>query len=352
MDTTLTEWLLEHAGPTVRYRTAAELLDDPSAVDLERLERDLLASPLVKRWLPRLAAGEFHSMKNTAFENAMNKLVDLGLRAGMKPLDHRAAHFRKWLTAEARRREHWGDKVIAAAGLLRAGYPVEEPVTGFLRWRLDDLQKTCRKGAYDIYLDEDGYADIPRSLRGKRFLKPEFATAGEVRLPWIHDMYWLAHFPADARDATTARKIAAIVRYVLDPGYQAIQDGYGWMSVALPGQARHHYAIGWSAHLPDCGKPDLGHRQRARLVQRVELMAHFPAAWKMPLFQRGLAHLEAHRTERGTYLFSRDYLKEQLNGYWVTGACMGLEENRRPAGAIEVESTFRMLKIKRLMGEA
>ena len=135
---------------------------------------------------------------------------------------------------------------------------------------------------------------------------------------------------------------------MLDPGYQAVDDGYGWMSVSLHGQAPRHYAIGWSAHLPDCSKPSLGHRQRARLVQRVELMAHFPAARKMPSFRDCLAHLEDHRTDRGTYLFPRDYLKEQPNGYWVTGACMGLEENRRAATAIELESTFRMLTIHRL----
>jgi len=79
MQSALTEWLLENAGPVIRYRTATELLNDPTRIHLDRLRKDLLESPLVRRWLDRLVPGGIHSSQNTAFENPMNKLVDLGL---------------------------------------------------------------------------------------------------------------------------------------------------------------------------------------------------------------------------------------------------------------------------------
>ncbi|UCH36336.1 MAG: hypothetical protein JSV65_08275 [Armatimonadota bacterium] len=280
----------------------------------------------------------------------MNKLADLGLKAGMVPFDKRAAHFRRLLVANAGRREGMGfllHKIIMAAGLLRAGYAMEQAVISFARQRLDDLYETCRKGAYDIYIGEDEYAGIPRALRNKRFVKPELTPDGELRLPYIHDIYLLAHFPGDAKDAATARKIDAVVRYVLDPRYRALKDGYGYLR-QQDGDHVHHYAIGWSAHLPDCSKRSLGGYERARIVQRTELMAHFAAAAETRSFRDALAHLETYRTERGTYLFPRDYLREQQSGYWVTGAYMALEANRRSSRTIEVESTFRMLKIKRL----
>ena len=54
------------------------------------------------------------------------------------------------------------------------------------------------------------------------------------------------------------------------------------------------------------------------------------------------------RTPRGTYHFPARYLREQPSGYWVQGAYMRLQENRRARLSLELESTFRMLKIKRL----
>ena len=172
MNALLTHWLLEHSGPAIRYRTATELLDDPAGINLDRLRQDLLQSRLVNQWLERLVPGGIHSSHNTAFENPMNKLADLGLKAGMAPLDKRTAHFRRLLAERARRREGMGfllDNIIMSAGLLRGGYPMEEPVITFLRQRLDDLYDTCRKGSYDIYIGEDEYAGIPEGLSEEAF---------------------------------------------------------------------------------------------------------------------------------------------------------------------------------------
>jgi hypothetical protein len=86
------------------------------------------------------------------------------------------------------------------------------------------------------------------------------------------------------------------------------------------------------------------------LVLFLELGARFAAARASPWFQEGLAQLESYRTPQGTYRFPTDVLKEAPNSYYLyAGAHMGLGENRKQAQAMEIESTFRMMKIKSLM---
>jgi hypothetical protein len=77
-------------------------------------------------------------------------------------------------------------------------------------------------------------------------------------------------------------------------------------------------------------------------------MGQFPAARRHPWFVNGLDYLHSFQTEKGTYLFRRSYLPEQPNGYWVNGARMGLEEDRKTRLAIELESTFWMVMLQYL----
>ncbi len=93
---------------------------------------------------------------------------------------------------------------------------------------------------------------------------------------------------------------------------------------------------------------------RSRVAQRGELeeAKHSAHSRNLPevdsAFDMGLAHFETYRTERGTYLFPRHDLQERTSGYWVTGAYMGLKESRRPKRVLELESTFWMLRVKKL----
>ena len=104
----LAQWLLKNGGPVVRWRTASELVDDFSPIELERMRQDLLAFPLVQTWLGRMnldglggnletPSPEFlhqlgwmvHGSKNIQLENVLGKLAELGLRQGMPELDER-----------------------------------------------------------------------------------------------------------------------------------------------------------------------------------------------------------------------------------------------------------------------
>ena len=84
------------------------------------------------------------------------------------------------------------------------------------------------------------------------------------------------------------------------------------------------------------------------VLQNLELLAHFPDAVASPWFRTRLAGLEEHRTPEGRYRFPRDLLREGRTGYWVNGSYMALDDGRRSHAAVELESTFRALRIQTL----
>jgi len=82
----------------------------------------------------------------------------------------------------------------------------------------------------------------------------------------------------------------------------------------------------------------------------LELSARIPAARRAPWFQEGLATLERFRTERGTYRFPSAFLTQKTNSYhFYQGNHMGLGESRRGGKGLEIESTFRMLRLRKWM---
>ena len=72
-------WLMAHAGPAIRYRTATELLGG-EGVDLEALRAGLQAYEMTREWIDRLVpvrSGDMfslHGSKPEAFENVCAKL--------------------------------------------------------------------------------------------------------------------------------------------------------------------------------------------------------------------------------------------------------------------------------------
>jgi hypothetical protein len=63
----LTEWLMDSAGPIVRYRTATELLG--GSVDLKPLHQAMLECTEVRKWLGRLGGSAIHGSTDHHIEN-------------------------------------------------------------------------------------------------------------------------------------------------------------------------------------------------------------------------------------------------------------------------------------------
>jgi hypothetical protein len=351
-DKSLAEWLLQQAGPAIRYRAAAELFDDRPKSDLDGLLNDLLESPEVERWLALLdrpgGVGPLHSSKPAAFENVMGKLFELGVRAGVKRLDEKTTPFRQWLAEKVEKGAlQAGDFYarLAAGALARIGYTDAAVAASFER-TLERLHRTARKGSCDIWLPPEECANLPRSCRGKPFIRPEFLFGGETPLPLIHDIYGFAGFLRGKTALSTRRKINDVIGYILLPAFQKLPGGYGYF---LDSRRRRCWAHGWGVRLPTTDDLDNNDFEAACFLQRLELMAHFPRAVKSRWFASGLRRLDDYRTEKGTYRFPARFLKEQKSGYYVAGAYMGLGENRRCREGMEIESTFRVLRIRRLI---
>jgi hypothetical protein len=340
------DWLLENGGPVIRYRTATELLNDTRNYDIDQLSQELIRSPLVGALGTSKELIHLHSSKVTAYENAMGKLVQLGCHNGILPFDQKTQYFRKWLHSYTLSPEYdWTPfmRMVVGSFLVVAGYYQENAVRDFLEHRLEILWRFTRKVDFNIFTDREQYPDIPKGFHDKPLVKPELYAGGEERFPTIYDIHALANYPTHLLSEDIQNRIDSVIEYVLHPKYQAFPEGYGLMRAGK----RKYYAIGWSVHLPGY-YPKRGKRlDENRLIQRLVLMSNFPTARKHHWFQESLKKLEDYRTEGGTYIFPRSYLQERSSGYWVTGAYMGLEENRRKKIAIELESTFWMLKIKK-----
>jgi hypothetical protein len=339
------QWLLENGGPAIRYRTATELMNEASVtsagIDLDQLTIDLLQSAMVRQWLDRIGLPggltSLHGSRPSAFENVCAKLCELGLRAGMlQEFDDKMQPFRRHLAGW---NERWGQPLLASC-LNWAGYD-DEAVLACLTERLEAMVRLAHLGDYDIYVDQDTFGDFPSAFRKMPLVNPEFYG----RLPSIWDIYALAHWPEALKNDETQRQIGAVISYILHPGYQALQEGYG---VMRSGKQRY-YSMGWSIHLPGYTGFEFSRSiHEYMFVQRLELMAHFDAARQSAWFQDCVQHLEGFQTDQGTYRFPGRYLREGSSGYWVTGAYMRLEENRRVRRSLDLDSTFRMGLIAKL----
>jgi hypothetical protein len=346
-DAELIDWLLDRGGPSVRYLTATQLVEKPLGADIEKLEAELLASEPVRIWLDRLErVRDIHGSSDLHLENVLGKLTSLGVRFGMQPFDLRIEPFRGTF-AKPRDVLALLHSSILSAGLARAGCD-DEDLCDFLCRRIDHLYQTASRGVFAIYLPRDTFDDYPEARQHLPLIDPRFYPEGRFDLPFIHDLHALASLPAPIRGSPTTRKINTIVNYVMHPDYQRLRDGYGTFRAA----SAHYCAMGWSAHLPAYDHFPPEGFDMMRLVQRLELMAGFSPVTRNFWFTRAIEHLEQFRTTAGTYRFPRQYLEDLHVGYWVNGARMALEPGRRGAAAIEIESTFRMLRIRKRITSA
>ena len=353
-DTQLAEWLLENGRAIIRYRTATELLGQLAGRDVAALRRQLLADAQVRCGLGNLGPGtapnQIHGAADRTFESAMGKLITFGCRARMAELDRRTLPFRRWLRGEvARPKTHpLGTfyPTIVAAFLSMAGYRAEPAVRAIIRRRVESVSRFARKKDYSIYVPWTGQHKMPEVAKGRPLIDPRLYEDGNLRLPWVHDVNALTGLAARQRNDP---RVGAIINYILEPEYQRLSPGYGMLWV----KGSQYWVMGWDARLPGYLEKDLsklGRYEAAQLVQRTLAMSHFRAAWRHPWLARAVRHLESFRTRDGTYRFPARYLVETSSAYWVSGGRMGLGENRRSRLALELESTFWMLKIRRTLG--
>lgn len=348
----LENWLFEKGNAVVRYRVANEICKDNMTANSSDLKEELIACSEVKTWLSYFNPSEvdlrnYHGSFNTCFENYINKLINLGLHAGIKEFDEKTLPLRSWFFDMIQKdKETWDvfALIIFAASFLRAGYRDDAIVT-FLKERLKYVYDFTEACEYDLYDNAELYKGIPAAFKGRPIIRPDLYKNGVYKYPLIFDVYGSVAM-LEVGNPVDVDKVYSIIDYILNVKYQALPDGYGILSA--PGKKYH--SMGWDVKLPcfngsttdfeNCG---------SLLLQRLELMAHFKNAANSSWFISALNYLESFKTIDSTYILPKQFLTEK-EGYWVLGMHMGLGENRRQLQANEIESTFWMLKIRSTTG--
>lgn len=349
----LVQWLLRHAGPIIRYRTYVDILKERDVGVVSGALSDVLTSPLVQEWLqkltPRFDLSSVHSSNSDAYENAMGKLAQLGLRAGLQPFDGKTLPFRIWLTDHLDQPPSQPHSVflksIIASFLSYAGYGDISPVSSHLQRRVEALYEFAKEPDFGlIFADKGQFKGIPKKLDEYDLVDPELYPEQQLRLPWIHDIRGLAFCRDIMQKKQLKQQAERTVMMILTEEYQSLPWSYGIVKYG-----HRYYVLGWAAHLPNYEQRALKERF-GELLLCLEMLAPFDCVRQSEWFRNSLRYLEEFRTADGTYKFPRAFLVERGSGYWVKGCRMGLEERRSSAYALECESTFWVLRIKSLAG--
>lgn len=342
------EFLLNYGNPVIKYRTMTELISNNGRSQVQALEKDLLKYSETKERLNYLKSVEscnlysIHGSKNYKLENSLPMLLDFGVKKGMEEFDE----IMEPIIDQIDQKQEFPErhifskfaKIIIVPFLYKAGYR-EQWIVDFMNNRLDILYNFTVKKDYEIYDDNSNYKGVPSAFKDRDIIKPDLYINGKFKIPLIYDIYGLAEMSKKA-DTSTLDKILTVIDYILDKAYSNFYDGYG----ILYNGEREYYAMGWDAKLPI----ETGDTPSAEEIQRLELMAHFKNAVNHEWFQKCYKKLEKYRTEKGTYILPKTSIPKK-KGYWVLARHMGLGENRRKKYGYELESTFRVMKINRIL---
>lgn len=365
----LLEWLITNGGPTIKYRTTTELM--VNSPNQDKLVDDLLHVKMINSLLKRLECygpiqtvdiGTLNLIHTGAgVEGIVAKLIELGMKSGIHVFDSRMHIFRQYVDNMFVRKalsSPGGQDVVnnraifiavlLASYFVRAGYEYDE-IMSFVKERINLLYRAASNKLFDIHLSDTEllvYPKRPKSWSLHPVIKPEYDPGCcEKPLPLIHDIFCLAYFPKAFIDKDLENKINRIIEYVLDERFQALPQGYGLLWYK---SNRTYYACGWRPELP-CLNNYNSEYEKSILILYMDLMSNFKVARESKWFQNCLNYLEEFKTYNGTYCFPPYLIKDKNNMGYVCGMSMGLGENRKSQKAYEIESTFRMLLIKKRM---
>ncbi|MHA1771284.1 MAG: hypothetical protein ACTSYL_06640 [Candidatus Thorarchaeota archaeon] len=293
------EWLLESAGPIIRFRTTVDLLQSQDVGQVAYAIDQLHSSPVVKTWLGHLEqefnAENIWSKRPNSFGNVMGKLVQIGMRAGLQPFDSLCLPARAWLTDTIESTEQVcvsKSMIMVANHLALAGYGQTRYVDKILKHRLNLLynRRTHKIDNSSLTLSAT-WPDIVGIFHSQSILtEPEWKSKAETIMEDI---------------------IKKQTRLVLPP-------------------------------------PEMQPQTLVLLETLVRSRAIRESKWLKTM----LENLEKYKTEHGHYRFPETALPEKQEGIWLDGAYMAFDDRMHEPDALEYESTFRALQIQQIITNA
>lgn len=360
MDTKkLINWLYENGGPVIKWRTFNELMSN-NAFDQNHLN-SVLNEPEVKNWVHLFCEKSLqttnynwnkkvHGTFLDKFENYGGKLSEFGLGCGIAILDEAAERYISLIKRDYGKDDHsicYGEQMAMSLAFL--GYTDDQFIQKILQDCLDKAFEFVKEDNYDIYVDVKDYSALPKAWKDvKKIINPRY-TGGDstVILPTIYNLLGFVGMVKGKTTKENIDKINKIIEYITDEKYYLnIADGYGIGISAVNG---HYYSWGWSTHIPGfTGIKEVKAMNRTLLYS--DIYSIFKSSKLSHFYSDLMIFLEQYKTDHGTYVFPKEFLSENKTGYWVLGMHLGLAENRRKTNTLALESTFRVLRLKKHLG--
>lgn len=294
-----------------------------------------LNHPVFRYWLGQLQGKKtlpgLHGSFDACFENACGKCLQFGFTIQDSLFKEALEPYHEWfLTLPPKSSEMSFSydfyRNLLAFHLFRAGYD-DKDIIDTLQFRIRQVYDFVLQDRYDIYISADGFPAMPKNFQKKPFVDPALFQNGMSIFPNIHDMLAFRSYYQKMATLEEKEMIHLIVKYIADPRYETIQDGYGVM-FAPP---RSYYGIGWSVHF---------HGQNQLFGYAV--CNAFPTYRSSEIGKKMATVMESFQLSNQLYEFPSEYLQEKT-GYLVSGSHMGMGVNRRKKTWKQLESSFWML---------
>jgi hypothetical protein len=371
IDVKVCEWLLENADAPIRYRVLREFMKDEQAA--KKMENELFDYATVKQWLKKLKPESppqqrsitemTHHSHDYALENAMQKIVQLGLHAEMPPVIDAVQYFLSIIKNTPIHKPYRKDihghyrglDLVSPVNMLVLGGFKDDNVLEIMLGSLDELYAFVSKGNCDIYLTPEERVKlkgVPKSWADiKHFTKPELFDEHGLCWPQVYDIFGLTGLYG-VHSLETDRKIDAVIDYISNDNFhKTTRDGYG--IVITTGKTKYK-GCGWDPKYPgwfdvadyiknatNSSAYDLKNPGFVpKLLFFAMYIVKYPAARKTKWFSDLLNCLKEYKTEKYRYEFPNEWLVEK-QGCAVLGNHMSFGENRRKNWC-EIESTFYM----------
>lgn len=350
-------WLIGQGGPAIQLRLSNLQIGKKSKKEIENIVlklQNIEEVVLILNYLDGFKTEErdiktfehlIHYYKDTCIENYFPLILDLGFRAGMSIFDEKMKFAReifKYFLLNSKKYHYCYNLLIQTHKFFQmAGYTHPEVIKS-LEERLDFIHHSAKEKIFDIYQDENKLPKKPKIWTDVGVIKDELSPwniKAEKPLPTIYDIQALAYYSDICNNPEKIKKIDDIVKYILDPKFQKIREGYGLLWVE---SRKIYHACGWSPtlHFYDNQNGEI------YLIDDMDFMSKFKIAHKSKWFKNCLSYFEQFKTERGTYIFPKEYLhKKYIDKAFLSETNMQLKRKERDLLKRELISTLKMIEI-------
>ena len=345
-------WLLNNAGPIIRYRIITEFDIGMTESDKKDATKELLECEEVRKWIRLLKEStHIHSSNDLASENCLANLTAYGVTAGMGPVSNilRSVHSNQYENIP-----HHKNAItrILVPFLISIELSDEHDVLEYAKGRLLTVYGYAERSLSDFSQNDDvsdlmlsqtekAALHVPKKWRTKYVWKPELMHF----FPNCYDFYLFAFLHGYDDERATILRFVHTLKYQRLCELREFHGSYGWDE-----NKKYCWSAAQMPFLHGYFGFDSSQFSPNKFLLYLDLASRFPNAKEIGWFRRGLESLDIYRTDTGRYCFPSQYIPERKNGYYLyAGARMRLGEHGRLG--LEIESTFRMERMKRSLGE-